>query len=84
MMRALLISRNETGVDLSQRMLFRQQHQILGRAHQKLVVAGSTFQNGTGIGAEAVQLRADGRDQTADGIVVVILNGLQLLLKLMR
>jgi hypothetical protein len=59
-------------------MLFRQQHQILGCAHQELVITGGTFQSGTGIGAKAVQLGTDSGNQTADRIVIVILNGFQL------
>ena len=58
--------------------LFRHQHQILRRAHQKLIVTGSAFQSGPGAGAEEVQLGFDFGQQTADAVAVIIAEGFHL------
>ena len=71
------ILHDEAGIQMGVGMTLRQQHQILGRTHQEIVIAGSALQGIPCVGAEEVQLGPDLGDQTADGSTVVILHLLQ-------
>ena len=71
------ILHDEAGVQPGLGMIFGQQHQILGRAHQELMITGGTLQGLPGVGAEEVQLGADLGDQALDAVAVVCLQLLQ-------
>ena len=58
-------------------MVFRQQHHVLGRANQELVVARRPFQGGPGIGTEEGKLGFDFRHQAMDESGVILMDPFQ-------
>ena len=52
-------------------MFFSQQHQILGRTYQKLIVPRRTLQSSPGVGTENTKLGFDLRKQPLGAFIVI-------------